>query len=303
MSSQQRAFWQIQFCVLLWGFTAILGKLINMPAHALVIWRMAMVCVLLMAWPRLWKHLRAMTIRQVLTFAGIGAVVALHWLTFYGAIKLSNASVAASCLALGSIFAALIEPLLTSKSWSRSEMILGVLAIPGVLLLLGGVPLSMHTGVWVGIASAFLTALFSVLNKRFVHAAEPAAMAFIELAFGGVFLLIVSAVFLEVTAVMKVPVTRDLLLLLVLALFCTLLPFVLSLHAMRHISAFDTQLALNLEPVYAIVIAAIWLGETKELTPQFYLGAFLIVSLVLVKPALSCWRSRQSRAIDSNWNQ
>ena len=284
--AERKAFWQIHFCVLLWGFTAILGKLITLPAQALVVWRMLLVSAFLAVLPRVWRGVRALPPRMIAIYAGIGAVVALHWLTFYGAIKLANASVAVSCLALGSIFAAVLEPLLTHKPHARSELLLGLMVIPGVVLLVGGVPLHMHTGIVVGVVSAFLTALFALLNKRYVHDADPESVTFIEMLVGASFLAIVSIGYFGLDRTFILPDWRDAGLLLVLALACTLLPFILSLHALRHISAFSTQLALNLEPVYAIVIAALWLKEHRELTPQFYLGVAIVLAAVFVQPLL-----------------
>lgn len=290
----RRAFWQVHFCVLLWGFTAILGKLITLPAQALVVWRMALVCVFLALLPKVWRGIAALKPKLVLTYAGIGVIVALHWLTFYGAIKLSNASVAVSCLGLGSIFAALIEPLLTEKKWDKTELVLGVLAVPGVALLVGGVPLYMHTGIIVGVISAFLTSLFAVLNKRYVHDGEPESVTFIEMLSGGLFLLIASLFYFGADHTLIMPNNHDAILLLILAIACTLFPFILSLRALRHITAFETQLALNLEPVYAIVIAALWLKEYEELTPQFYLGVSIILLAVFIKPALLAIKRKQA---------
>jgi drug/metabolite transporter (DMT)-like permease len=286
-NSPRQAFWQIHFCVLLWGFTAILGKLITLPAQALVIWRMSLVCLFLALLPKVWRSIAQLKLKLILIYASIGVIVALHWLTFYGAIKLSNASVAVSCLALGSVFAAIIEPLLTNKAWNKAELLLGLLAIPGVVLLVGGVPLSMHTGIMVGIISAFLTSLFAVLNKRYVHDAEPQAVTFIEMLSGAVFLGFAGILYFGSDKTLIMPNLGDGILLLILALACTLLPFILSLHALRHISAFTTQLALNLEPVYAIVIAALWLKEYEELTPRFYLGVSIILLAVFIQPALT----------------
>ncbi|MFZ9311488.1 MAG: EamA family transporter [Arenimonas sp.] len=283
---ERKAFWQIHFCVLLWGFTAILGKLITLPAQALVVWRMLLVSLLLAVLPRVWRGLRTLSPRLIAIYAGIGTIVALHWLTFYGAIKLSNASVAVSCLALGSIFAAIIEPMITGKRHARSEILLGLMVIPGVYLLIGGVPLSMHLGIAVGILSSLLTALFATLNKRYVHEADPESVTFIEMSVGALALAGASALYFGVDATFIRPGLYDFSLLLVLAVLCTLLPFILSLHALRHISAFSTQLALNLEPVYAIVIAALWLKEYQELTPQFYRGVAIILSAVFVQPLL-----------------
>ena len=285
-AAERKAFWQIHFCVLLWGFTAILGKLITLPAQALVVWRMLLVSVLLAVLPRVWRGMRRLPPRLIAIYAGIGVIVALHWLTFYGAIKLANASVAVSCLALGSIFTAIIEPMLTGKPHARSEILLGLMVIPGVYLLIGGVPLSMHLGIAVGILSSLLTAVFATLNKRYVHEADPESVTFIEMSVGALALAGASALYFGVDATFIRPDLYNFSLLLVLAILCTLLPFILSLHALRHISAFSTQLALNLEPVYAIVIAALWLREYQELTPQFYAGVAVILSAVFVQPLL-----------------
>ena len=282
-AAERKAFWQIHFCVLLWGFTAILGKLITLPAQALVVWRMVLVALLLAVLPRVWRGLRALSPRLIAIYAGIGTIVALHWLTFYGAIKLSNASVAVSCLALGSIFTAIIEPMLTGKPHARSEILLGLMVIPGVYLLIGGVPLSMHLGIAVGILSSLLTAVFATLNKRYVHEADPESVTFIEMSVGALALAGASALYFGLDATFIRPDLYNFSLLLVLAVLCTLLPFILSLHALRHISAFSSQLALNLEPVYAIVIAALWLKEYQELTPQFYLGVAIILSAEKVR--------------------
>jgi len=285
-AAERKAFWQIHFCVLLWGFTAILGKLITLPAQVLVVWRMLLVSVLLAVLPRVWRGMRRLPPRLIAIYAGIGVIVALHWLTFYGAIKLANASVAVSCLALGSIFTAIIEPMLTGKPHARSEILLGLMVIPGVYLLIGGVPLSMHLGIAVGILSSLLTAVFATLNKRYVHEADPESVTFIEMSVGALALAGASALYFGVDATFIRPDLYNFSLLLVLAILCTLLPFILSLHALRHISAFSTQLALNLEPVYAIVIAALWLREYQELTPQFYAGVAVILSAVFVQPLL-----------------
>ncbi len=285
-AAERKAFWQIHFCVLLWGFTAILGKLITLPAQVLVVWRMLLVSVLLAVLPRVWRGMRRLPPRLIAIYAGIGVIVALHWLTFYGAIKLANASVAVSCLALGSIFTAIIEPMLTGKPHARSEILLGLMVIPGVYLLIGGVPLSMHLGIAVGILSSLLTAVFATLNKRYVHEADPESVTFIEMSVGALALAGASALYFGVDATFIRPDLYNFSLLLVLAILCTLLPFILSLHALRHISAFSTQLALNLEPVYAIVIAALWLKEYQELTPQFYVGVAVILSAVFVQPLL-----------------
>ena len=287
-----RALWQIHFCVLLWGFTAILGKLITLPALPLVWWRMLMVTVTLALLPRVWRGLLAMPTRTRLAYAGIGMLVALHWLTFYGAIKLSNASIGATCMALATVFTAIIEPWLAKRPFSRRELVLGILVVPGVALVAGGVAPGMRVGIAVGAVSALFVALFGSLNKRFAGHHDPLAVTALELGAGIVLLTVLSPLMPLLFPAFAgnpfaLPGARDFGFLLALALACTLFPFVLSLVALRHISAFAAQLAVNLEPVYAIALAALLLGEQRELTPMFYLGVAIILGAVLLQPLLS----------------
>jgi len=303
MNATRKAFLQIHFCVVLWGFTAILGKMISLPALPLVWWRMLIVAAALALVPRVWRGLRAMTPRLMLAYAGIGALVALHWLTFYGSIKLSNASVGATCIALGTVFIALIEPWLAHTRFSKRELALGLLVLPGVVLMVGGVPQGMRLGIAVGTVSALLVAIFGALNKRLVEHGDPLTVTALELGAGALVLTVLAPLMplLPIPSasdafagdLLVVPGTRDILLLLGLSLACTLLPFTLSLVALRHMSAFAQQLAVNLEPVYAIVLAVLLLGEQRELTGQFYLGVVIILAAVFVHPLLGTPRPLQ----------
>ncbi len=291
LSASQKAQFQIHFCVLLWGFTAILGKLISLPALPLVWWRMLIVVAVLALLPMVWRNLRAMPARLIASYAGIGVLVALHWLTFYGAIKLSNASVAATCMALAPVFLALIEPKLVGRRFELRELLLGIAVLPGVALVVGGVPEEMRLGIAVGALSALLVALFGSLNKRLVEHGEPLTVTAIELGAGTLALTLLAPAMpwlfpSQAGVLLEIPGLNDALLLLALALVCTLLPFALSLVALRHMTAFSAQLAINLEPVYAIGLAILLLGEQHELTGLFYVGVVIVLSAVIVHPLI-----------------
>ena len=280
---------QIHICVVLWGFTAILGKLISLAALPLVWWRMVIVVAALALVPSVLRSLRALPARLWLAYAGVGALVALHWLTFYGAIKLANASVAATCIALAAPFTALVEPWLTRTRFSVRELLLGLAVLPGVALVVGGVPAGMRDGIVIGAISALLVAVFGSLNKRLAQRGEALTATALELGAGVVVLSalapLLPAVFPELAGpLLEWPTPRDSVLLLTLAFACTLLPFSLSFVALRHISAFSAQLAINLEPVYTIVLAAVLLGEQRELTAQFYFGVAIILAGVSLQP-------------------
>jgi drug/metabolite transporter (DMT)-like permease len=227
----------------------------------------------------------------MLAYAGIGALVALHWLTFYGAIKLSNASVGATCIALATVFVAMVEPWLTRTRFSKRDAALGIAVLPGVALVVGGVPAGMRVGIAVGALSAVLVAIFSALNKRLVEHGDPLTVTALELGAGMLTLTLLAPLMPTLFPafagdLFALPAPRDAWLLLALSLACTLLPFALSLAALRHMSAFAQQLAVNLEPVYAIVLAILLLGEQRELTPQFYAGVAIILAAVFVHPLL-----------------
>ena len=284
MNPARKAHLQIHFCVVLWGFTAIFGRLISLPALPLVWWRMTLVAVILLFVPRVWRAWRIMPRKLLAAYSGVGCLIALHWLTFYGAIKLSNASVGATCMALAPVFLSIVEPFIVGRRFNVRELLLGVIMIPGVIMVIGGVPTGMRGGIAMGVLSAFFVAIFGTLNKRLVHHADPLAVTAIELAAGAVLLTIFGPLLMPVT--FQMPTPDDAILLLLLAVGCTILPFTLALVALRHLSAFAAQLAVNLEPVYAILLGSFLLQEHRELGPLFYAGVLIILGAVLTYPLI-----------------
>jgi drug/metabolite transporter (DMT)-like permease len=280
MTAHRRALFQMHLCVVLWGFTAILGKLISLSALQLVWWRLLLVTVALACLPRVWRALREIPPRLMLIYCGIGGVVALHWLAFYGSVKLANASVAATTMALAPAVTALIEPVITGTRFERHNLLLGVLVIPGVVLVGGGIPGDMHLGLWVGVLSAALAAVFIALNKRYLGHHDAIAVTWLELGAGFVLVAAIAPFATQDGPMIVLPDVRDGALLLVLAVFCTVIPFALSLATLRHLSAFTAQLAINLEPLYAISLAVLFLGEARELDSLFYLGVVIVLAAV-----------------------
>jgi len=297
LNPHSRALVQIHLCVLLWGFTAILGKTITLEALPLVWWRMTTVAFALLLVPAFWRGIGRLTVRQIATFAGIGVLVALHWLTFYGSIKLSNASVAATCMALAPVVTALVEPRLARRRFDGRELGFGLAAIPGVALVVGGTPAGMRGGIVAGIVSVLFVSVFSSLNKRFVERGTPLAVTGLEMGAGAVFLGLVGSA-LPGDTIFDLPAPADAGWLLTLAIGCTLVPFALSLVALRQLSAFTTALAVNMEPVYAILLAIVLLGEQRELDGIFYLGVGIILAVVFLHPVLTRRRRPVPGGID-----
>jgi drug/metabolite transporter (DMT)-like permease len=291
MAPARRALYQVHLCVLLWAFTAILGRMMSLSAAQIVAWRLLLVFALLATLPRVWRAWRDIPGPMRARYAGIGAVVAAHWLAFYGAIKLSNASVATICLAVAPVAITLFEPLIHGARIRVRDLGLGIAVVPGVVLIAGGIPPGMMRGLALGLVAAVLGAAFMSLNKRWGGERDALAVTALEMG-AGLALVLAALPWLPGGGTLQVPEARDLLLLLALATTCTILPFALSLVALREVSAFTMQLAINLEPIYAIAIAAVFLGESRELAATFYLGAAIVIAAVLAQG----WLGARSRA-------
>lgn len=272
---------QIHFCVLLWGFTAILGRLITLAAIPLVFWRIAIVSACLLLWPAVWRQLPKFSRRDFGLAMLNGLVITVHWLCFYGAIKAANASVAATCLALAPVFLAVIEPLWQGRRVALGDLGIGIVALPGVALVVNGIPTGMHTGLWLGVLAALLVAVFSLISKRLTMRVPALALTAVQIATGAVALGVLAPLWPLLGSEFALPGQQDVFWLLILAILCTIVPFTLTMVVLRRISAFSAQLAVNLEPLYSIILATVLLGEARELNWPFYLGVVLIVGSVI----------------------
>lgn len=287
MQAERRANLELHLAVFLWGFTAILGDLIQLSALVLVWWRVLITPLSLLLLMRSLKAFQGMPRRLALQYMGIGVLVALHWLAFYGAIKLANASVALICMATTSFFTAFLEPLFLRQRVKGYEIFLGLLIIPGMMLIVNNLDFSMMKGFWAGLAAALLAATFGTLNKKMVAKAHPYQITFLELSSSWIFLSLLLPFFFRQNPELAFwPSWLDLGYLLVLAILCTTLPYILSLRALHHLSAFGANLVINLEPVYGIALAWLILKENKELSPGFYWGVLIILAAVFSYPVI-----------------
>lgn len=288
MDAQKKAYIQIHICVFLWGFTAILGKLITLRELPLVWLRVLLTCVSLLFFPKIYKSLKQVDLKTAFKIGFVGCIVCLHWLCFYGSIKYSNVSVALSCLSTGSLLTSFIEPLFFKQRIKPYQIFLGAMVIPGIYLIFFFTKIYL-IGIILGILAAFLSSIFTILNKKIVseYKTDALSMTFIELGSGFLFLsLIMPIYFVFFPDTRIIPTQNDLFYMIILSLFCTTLPFILSLKALEHISAFASNFAVNLEPIYGIIMAIILFKENQELNSGFYLGTLIILSSIFAYPIL-----------------
>jgi drug/metabolite transporter (DMT)-like permease len=287
MNTTKRAYLELHIAVLLFGFTAILGNLIQLSAIVLVWWRVFLASLFFLMFTKAASQVRLIPRRTFWKFVGIGCLVTLHWLTFYGSIKLANASVALICLATTSFQSSILEPLMTRQRIKWYEVAVGLIIVPAMVFIAGSLPSNMTEGLIMGIVSSVLVVIFSILNKTLIDEAEPLSITLLELGSSCIFLTILMPFYLyfDKNAVFM-PSKTDWVYLLVLAVFCTNIGYLLATRSLKHLSAFATNLTVNLEPIYGIVLAVLILKENKTLPMSFYVGSATILIAVLSYPFL-----------------
>jgi len=267
---------------MLWGFTGIFGKAIEMNAIMIVWYRMIISAVALIPFMVKHKQFILPDKKRLASIIITGFVVCLHWLTFYASIKASNVSIALSCFASVSLFSALLEPLFYRKKINKQNIILALFVLVGIYIIFAFQQL-YAMGIVLALISALLGALFTILNKIFVSNDEPAPVTFIELISGFVFLSVLLPLILPAFNVsFQIPSKIDWVWLLLLSVVCTSIAFTLSLEALKKVSAFTMNLSVNLEPLYSIVLAIILFKENELLNNGFYIGAVIVISSVFI---------------------
>jgi drug/metabolite transporter (DMT)-like permease len=288
----KKAFIQLHIAVLFAGFTAILGRLIDLNEGMLVLYRMLLSALTLAIILFFRKELIKISFKNILMLFGIGAIIALHWVTFYGSIKYSNVSVSVTCLSAIGFFTSFLEPLITRRKLDTTEVLLGLLAIAGIYLIFNFYP-EYKTGIIFGILSALLACLFSIFNKKILRNFSSQIVTLYEMAGGFIALcFILPFYFRFFPPEYFLPTLSDWMWLLVLAWICTIFAFILSLNALKKISAFTVNLSYNLEPVYSIILAFIIFNENKFLGTGFYLG-FSLILLAIILQMKRVWNERK----------
>lgn len=291
-----RAYIQLHTAIFLWGFTGILGRLISLQEYPLVWWRILITVTVLGLFLKVRKELESPPWHELRKVIGVGALIAAHWVTFYGAIKYSNVSIALSCIASTALFTAILDPLLQRKRPVALELFLGLFTIIGIYLIFQFQQL-YATGIVFGLVSAFLSSWFTILNKSLLKEHGPRNLLFYELLAALALLTVVAPVYLHFFPVPTlVPNVADSGYLLLLSVVCTVYAMQLSYQALQHLSAFVMNLSINLEPVYSIILAILIFDENKELNAGFYIGSGIIIGSVALNAIVSYWqRARQRR--------
>jgi len=285
LSDNTKSYIKLNWIVFIWGFTAILGRLITLDALPLVWFRMLFAVVFIFIYNKITNTSIKLPKKVILKFLVAGLVIALHWFTFFRAIKVSNVSITLACLSTGAFFASLIEPIFFKKKIIWYEIFFGLLVVVGLSIIFN-VEGQYSEGIILALISAFLSAFFAVINSKFVENYEPKVISFYELLGGVLFFSLFllgsssfNADFFQITL-------NDFMYLLILSSVCTAYAFIASTSVMKFLSPYTVMLTINLEPIYGILLAVLIFKEKEQMSSTFYLGAFIILITVILNAVI-----------------
>ena len=263
--------------VIFLGFTGVLGKLITLETQYLVWHRMFIAFVALFFFLLFKKQILSINKKDILPLMGVGAIVALHWFFFFGAIKVANISIAVICLATASLFSAFMEPIFFKRKLLLYELVFGIVVFLTLSYMLYEKPenteINYFLGYIYGIASAFLGTLFTMFNAKYINKVDAAKITMLEM-LGGVIVISIYFLIIGDFSVYTTPlITSDIIYLILLGTICTAGIFVWMTEIMRHITPYALIMAINLEPIYSIIIGIIIFSDTEIMNLSFYLGS------------------------------
>lgn len=304
MDSVKKAFVKLHLSVLIAGGTGIFGKLITLNEALLVWYRMLFASVLFFVVLFFLGKLRKVTLRDAAKIAFVGILLAAHWIFFYGSIKASNVSIGVVCLSLMSMFTAVFEPLINRHRVSLREIMFSLVAVLGIVLIFH-FDTRYRVGIYMGVASAALAALFTIFNKKVSAGYTTSTMLLYEMAGGFVGLSCLLPFYLDYAGVERIlPNWQDGIYLFLFASVFTVGLYILQIQVLKVISAFTLNLSYNLEPIYSIVLAMLLFGEARDLNFSFYLGLGLIFLSVLLQTSSVMLKGRRlTPAVFVKWKR
>ncbi|MCJ7934654.1 MAG: DMT family transporter [Chryseobacterium sp.] len=286
------ALFRLHLIVFLWGFTAILGKLIHANAQILVFYRMLFAAVFLFVFIRIYKKDSIKVSKKIFfQLAAIGLAMALHWYCFFYSIKVSNVSIALSCLSLSTLFASILEPVIFKRKVDVSEVVMGVVIVACILLIFK-TEFHYKEGILYGILCAVFGTIFSVFNGKMFGKTSSGNIIFYEI-FSGWFILMVFYLLTGQIFQMNEINYRDLALICLLASVFTAFPMLESVKLMKYISPFTLILTVNLEPVYGIILAFFIFGESEHMSPIFYIASGVMILAIIANGLIKARKTKK----------
>lgn len=298
---------RLHFIVLLWGFTGIMGKLISLSALPIVFWRTFIAILAIGLALKIFRVPFKVTKTKLIQYLGVGAIMGLHWILFFGAIKVSNVSVALSTLSTGALFAALIEPFFYKRKINIYEIILSLVVVACLWLIFQASP-EYWLGIVLGVICAALSAAMTVFNGVLQKNKDnmPRKMMFYEMIGAFLVVCLISPFFVDSISDFQIH-GDDWLWILILGAVLTAYPMIESVQLMKYMSPYSLVLAVNMEPIYSIVLAYFIFGESEQMSATFYIAAFIMIAVIVANQLIQVQQKRRERkkqiqALNDNLN-
>ncbi len=281
------AYFQMHLAIFIWGFTGVLGKLIQLDETPLV-WYRVMIASVFMAIFFLKTKVQKVDIKEIPFLSLQGVILALHWLAFYAAIKYSNVSITLCCMASSAFFTSLIEPMYFKKKINFVEILLGTVVMIGILQIFYSPVnedlMNQYTfGIILGLIAAFLSSLVTILSKKFSSKYNGFTLTFYQIITGFFILSLFVPFHIYQNGFQAwLPSSDDWIYLLIMGIVCTVIACTLALNSLQHLSSYTLTLNINLEPVYGIILAFLIFKENEHFNYRFYIGAAVILTSLML---------------------
>ena len=302
MTPSGKDYLHLHFVVLIWGFTAILGKLISIPPVEMVFYRTVLAALGIGLYALYKNKNLKYNTSVILKLLFIGFLVAAHWILFFLSARISSVSVSLVGIATTAFWTSLLEPLMTKRKIKWIEVVLGLVVILGLYIIFY-YEFNVATGLMIAIVSAIIASIFTIINSKFAKTTNPYAVAFYEMSGASLGIALFFPLYISFFSSHKSLQLSldymDIVYLLVLAFLCTDYAYTASIHLMKKISAYTVNLTINLEPIYGMLLAVLIFKDDEVLTFQFYIGASLIILSVLLYPVLNKLFFRKPLEVDN----
>ncbi|MCR4033896.1 MULTISPECIES: DMT family transporter [Flavobacterium] len=288
----KKSYLLLHTAVIFLGFSGVFGKLISLNEGLITWYRVLFSAIILFFIIKLFKIPNKINFKEKIAIGKIGILITLSWVLFYASIKYSNISIGVICFCMASFFTAVFEPLINKQKFRSSEFLLSTLTLIGVSFIFH-FDTSYRIGILLGIISPLFSSLYTIYNERLVKNYDSKLINYYQMIGGTIALGLALPFFLYFfTTANLIPSAKDLFYLILLSLFCTVGVYVTFTELLKKISAFTINLSINLEPVYAIIIAFLFFGEGKEVNFSFYIGLFFVILSVILQTVISIKRNK-----------
>jgi drug/metabolite transporter (DMT)-like permease len=269
-------YFEVHLSILIFGATGLFGKWIQLHPVHLVLGRVLFSALFIGLWMILKREsFHLLSKKHFYKMAALGGLLAVHWITFFASIQLSTVAIGLLTFSSFPVFVALIEPLLHKRLPKAAEIGFGVLTVVGILFVLPLEDLSsdMFVGGIVGVISGLTYSVFTIFNAELVKDYSGRQVAFYE--HGTAFIwLLPSLFFIDFS-----PSLLDIGLMMLLGTIFTGFGHSLFINGLKSTGAYMASIITMLEPIYSIILAALFLGE--GITTKIIIGGLIILGTVL----------------------